>query len=239
MSSSPENLGPSLASLEQRLTRTLRHEMGDFLQKLYATVAILQYRLPADMPEERDLLARLRARAEGCRALFDTVQDFVGPIGLACSPVDLSQVAAELVTAARPRYPALQIEATASEPALVSADPERARQVGSIILANACEAANSQVVFHTRTNPTKDGVEWTVTDDGAGLSPALPGLLFEPFCTTRPGHAGLGLAFAQKLLRLHGGTISVRDNAPVGFSVTACFPGMAKSEPVDGAADRH
>src|ERR1700736_5093178 len=107
---SSESLGrnPAARMLES-LARMLRHEVGDFLQKVYASVAILQARLPADWDQERQVLARLRARAEGCRNLVDDVQDFLSPLSLACEPVDLSRIAQSLITAFGPRYPQLEI----------------------------------------------------------------------------------------------------------------------------------
>src|SRR5262245_11783486 len=49
-------------NLAQSLGRSLRHELGDFLQKVYASVAILEARLPANWQIEREVLSRLRQR---------------------------------------------------------------------------------------------------------------------------------------------------------------------------------
>src|SRR5262249_61520139 len=76
-------------SLPEKLARTLRHEVGDFLQKLYASVAILQSRLPPEWDLERDILARLHHRAEQCKELLDAVQDFLCPIYLNPQRIDL------------------------------------------------------------------------------------------------------------------------------------------------------
>src|SRR5689334_5882932 len=104
-----ERRRPPARSLPEALVRTLRHEMGDFLQKVYATVAILKTRLPTDAEMEHGLLARLRARAEVCRDVLDAAHDFVCPILLDCGPVDLAELARRLAATARQRYPQLQI----------------------------------------------------------------------------------------------------------------------------------
>src|SRR5262245_19545532 len=57
-------------SLPEAITRTLRHEVGDLLQTLYATVAILQKRLPADWDLERRILSDMRRRAESCKHML-------------------------------------------------------------------------------------------------------------------------------------------------------------------------
>src|SRR6266849_1055725 len=120
--------------LPEALARTLRHEVGDLLQTVYAAVAILQRRLPAEATLERRVIQDLRSRAEGCKRLLDNMSDLVGQINLSLEQVDLAQLAASLVTLAAHRYPKLEIQASPSSPVLVSADEKRIAQVGEILL---------------------------------------------------------------------------------------------------------
>ncbi|TMQ31030.1 MAG: hypothetical protein E6K70_23355 [Planctomycetota bacterium] len=108
-------------NLPEAIARTVRHEMGDLLQTIYATVAILQKRLPAELELERRVLADLRKRAEGCKQLIDAVHDFIQPLELAPELTDLADLAETLVAAARERVPSLLIEPRPQpvEPALV------------------------------------------------------------------------------------------------------------------------
>jgi signal transduction histidine kinase len=205
----------SVRNLPEALARTLRHEIGDFLQKVYASVAILESRLPAEARLDREILTRLRNRAEACKHFLDAVQDFLSPLVLNHDLIDLAQLSHQLVDAARGRHPRLDIVAESNGPAFISADMERMLQVGDALLTNACEAARGRVVFSTRADPDGRQVEWSISDDGPGVAAEAKGYLFRPFFTTRPGHAGLGLALAQKLVSLHGGRITV-GNLPQG-----------------------
>lgn len=66
------------------------------------------------------------------------------------------------------------------------------------------------------------GIE--VADTGTGISEEVRGKLFEPFVTTKPGNAGLGLATAYAIVVQSGGRIEV-DSMPGGGSrFTALFP---------------
>jgi signal transduction histidine kinase len=208
--------------LPEGLARTLRHELGDFLQKVYASVAILQARLPPAMTVEREVLTRLKAGAEGCKRLVDAVQDFLSPVTLSAQTVDLAEVAGNLTALARGRHPHLELVAEADGPAPAPADVRRAAQVGEALLANACEAAQQRVTFRTRRTPA--GVEWSVTDDGPGVDPDLAGRLFTPFASTKAGHVGLGLALVQKFIALHGGQAQAGNQPGGGFRATATFP---------------
>ena len=66
--------------LSHSVLRHLRHEMGDLLQTIYASVAIIQERLPKESAFERRILTDLRARAENCKQLLDDVHDLLSPL---------------------------------------------------------------------------------------------------------------------------------------------------------------
>lgn len=213
---------PPQRPMPEALARTLRHEVGDFLQKVYATVAILRKRLPAEMAPEREVLDRLQSRAETCRQLLDDLQDFLCAMPLACEPTDLSAVMEEAVREARGQHPGLDIRAEASGPAEAAADRRRAAQVADALVANGCEAAAHLVRVQTRA--TAGGVEWLVTDDGPGLPADSQGRPGQPFFTTKAGHAGLGLALAERILGLHGGRLETGNRPDGGFQARAFFP---------------
>jgi two-component system sensor histidine kinase DctS len=210
--------------LSEALARTLRHEIGDFLQKVYASVAVLQTRLPPQCDLEREVLARLRRHAENCKQLVEEMQDYLCAITLNRQQVDLARLAAGLMPSAQKEYPHLHISAKAASPAPVSADPERMTQVGRFLLDNACEAAEHQVQFRTVVQASAKSVEWVVTNDGPGIAADLAGRLFTPFFTTRPGHAGLGLTLARKFVLLHGGQLVAGNLPQGGFEARVILP---------------
>jgi signal transduction histidine kinase len=205
------------------LARTLRHEVGDFLQKVYASVAILQTTLPAGATKEREILARLRRHGEQCKELLDAVQDFLCPVELAPQPLDLAEAAAGLVRQVQPQFPELEISAEPSGAVWVTADPERVRQVGRMLLANACEAARGRVRIETRPGEG-GGAHWCITDDGPGVAAEFARRLFTPFSSTKAGHAGLGLALARKLVGLHGGEVQLNNLHGGGCEARVSLP---------------
>jgi signal transduction histidine kinase len=216
---------PHQRSLPEALVRTLRHEVGDMLQKVYATVAILKDRLPPDKELERGVLLRMGSRAEACRRVIDTAHDFVCPITLSPETLDLLAVTQQVAAAHRERYPHLTWAAECSPPAVVTADPRRVVQIAELLAANAGEAAQARVVIRAAARPQAGEVEWTFSDDGPGVKPEQAELLFTPFFTTKAGHSGLGLALARKLVDLHGGCITA-GNLPQGggFQARVVFP---------------
>jgi signal transduction histidine kinase len=225
MESTLEPRPESTPSLEI-VARLLRHEVGDLLQTVYAAVAILQERLPADWDRERRLLADLRARAENCKHELDALHDLVGPLTLAAAPLDLGDLAAAVVAQVAGRLPALAfpLERTGALP--VVADAQRLTQVGTLLLLSAAQSARSQV--RVRAGPAGPGeVEWSVWDDGLPAPPEVLTWLERSFATTHHALPGLTLALAQRVLRLHGGRVEAANPAEGGFRVGLVLPAAA------------
>ena len=79
-------------------------------------------------------------------------------------------------------------------------------------------------VVQTNADSTAGVVQWVFSDDGPGVSPEVAGRLFRPFFSTRPSHAGLGLALARKIILLHGGRIEAANLPESGFQVRVSWP---------------
>src|SRR4051812_20698347 len=94
----------------QRLARLLRHEVGDLLQSIYSTVAILLERLLQEQAQERRLLSELKNRAELCRHELDAVVDLVMPLTMTRERVDLAPLVGTAVGQMRQRYSSLALE---------------------------------------------------------------------------------------------------------------------------------
>lgn len=59
-------------------------------------------------------------------------------------------------------------------------------------------------------------IEFTVADTGSGIPDNHRQRVLTPFFTTKPGAEGLGLAYANRAARLHGGALSFGPAAPNG-----------------------
>lgn len=221
-------LTPSVRLLET-VARTLRHEVGDLLQTVYSTVAILQERLPGDQQLERRLLHDLKGRAENCKHELDAVVDLICPLNLSSTFVDLTELAAGLVNAYSARFPHLAIHKEAEGPVSVEADPRRLSQVGTMLLLSACQAAQHQVRIRTVAHGGE--AEWSITDDGYGATPEQLEWLRTPFPSTHHAQFGLGVALARRMAELHGGRFTGANLPEGGFRASLFLP--LKQHPVD------
>jgi signal transduction histidine kinase len=217
-----QSASPASPNLPEVVVRTLRHEVGDLLQTVYATAAILQERLPADWALERRIVGDLRTRGEACKNLLDAVHDLICPMMLTSEPVNLAELASALVGTAAARHPQLQMQAEGGPVPTVRGDSKRLAQLAQLLLSHACQRARKQVVI--RTQEGREGVEWVVTDDGPEMPADQLERLFTPFATTRHTFGTLAVALAQKIAQLHGGRVEAANRPEAGFRVQAVLP---------------
>jgi signal transduction histidine kinase len=63
-----------------------------------------------------------------------------------------------------------------------------------------------------------------ISDNGMGMDPETRALAFEPLFTTRARGTGLGLANAKKIVREHGGEITLASQPGRGTTVSIQLP---------------
>jgi signal transduction histidine kinase len=74
------------------------------------------------------------------------------------------------------------------------------------LIINAVDAAKSRVTV--KVGPAGKRVRCTITDDGAGIAPAIKERIFDPFFTTKGENGtGLGLPVCREIVTTYGGQL--------------------------------
>ena len=116
-------------------------------------------------------------------------------------------------------------------------DPARLKQVFINVMDNAIKYSNPSGVIHVEARLFGSIIKIVIRDNGVGISPdALPHVKERFFRAnaTRPG-SGIGLALADEIVRLHGGTLDIRSEEGIGTTVTIRLP-VPKTNAADAAA---
>ena len=103
------------------------------------------------------------------------------------------------------------------------------------LLRNSREAMAGGGRIVVRTRRTGGAVEAEVADTGGGIPPGDLTRIFEPFYSTKERGTGLGLAFAQQVVKEHGGEIRCESVVGRGTTFTLRLP-RAEEERVEAAA---
>ena len=108
-------------------------------------------------------------------------------------------------------------------------DRIKLRQAVLNLLTNAIEASPEAGLITIWTQPLEDQVQIVICDEGAGIQDELREQIFTPFFSTKKTGSGLGLAFTEKIVELHHGTVSAQNNPDLGATFTITLPLTAKA----------
>ncbi|MBX3477460.1 MAG: PAS domain-containing protein [Brevundimonas sp.] len=123
----------------------------------------------------------------------------------------------------------LMVEAP-SEPAPVRMDPVAFEGAVRALTANAIEAVGGAGSVAVRLESLLEGgLRLSVRDSGPGMDRELAARALEPFFTTKPGAAGLGLPQAYAFARQSGGRLSIDSGPGEGAEVAVTLP-LARAE---------
>jgi two-component system OmpR family sensor kinase len=145
------------------------------------------------------------------------------------TPVDLAAVVREAVDAARVVEPNRPIELSV-EPATVTGDEARLRQVFDNLLANARAHTPAGTTVSVDLRRLDGRAEVTVADRGPGLTEEQAARVFERFYRAdssrarASGGAGLGLSIVAAVTEAHGGTAEARPTPGGGATLVITLP---------------
>ncbi|MBS4000673.1 MAG: GAF domain-containing sensor histidine kinase, partial [Desulfobulbaceae bacterium] len=107
----------------------------------------------------------------------------------------------------------------------VKVDKKELYQALFQITKNACEAMPEGGNFYISTAPEENSVTLSFKDIGLGIPPALKERVFEPFMTHgKKNGVGLGLPLAEKIIKEHGGEITIESEVGEGANFIVKLP---------------
>ena len=116
--------------------------------------------------------------------------------------------------------------------AAVKGDKNRLRQVFINIIDNAVKYTEEGGAIDVLVQKTESEVIISVSDTGCGISPEdLPKVKQKFFKANSSKHgSGIGLAVADEIISMHGGTLDIDSKQNVGTTVTITLPLMTMNE---------
>ncbi len=163
-----------------------------------------------------------------------------GKLDLELAYLELSNVAAEAVEAARPHAAVKEVALRLSgdAPPAFLGDRARLSQVVDNLVSNALKFTPPGGSIQVRTFADEGSAVLEVSDTGIGISEQEQGRLFERFFRASAANeqatqgTGLGLTIVRAITDAHGGAISIQSEQGVGTTVRVELPlGSPRSTP--------
>src|SRR5437667_3484396 len=86
----------------------------------------------------------------------------------------------------------------------------------------------SRGILRIRTDMDDTHVIVRFVDTGGGMSAENLSRVFEPYFTTKPSGTGLGLLIVRRIVREHGGELSIESSQGRGLTLTIRLPYIDK-----------
>ncbi len=243
------NLGlEKAARMKDEFLASMSHELRTPLTGILGLSEVLQ--LPGYGPltdRQQNALSHIQDSGQHLLELINDILDLsrleVGKFSLASTACSLAEICQSSLKNISPQIESKHLQSSFSitdEPILVNADPRRLKQMLANLFSNAIKftpvdgSLGIEVSCDRSQPPGADPANRmariTVWDTGIGIDPEDLPRLFQSFVQLDarlsrqyPG-TGLGLALAQRLAQLHGGSITVQSIANQGSRFTLHLP---------------
>ena len=217
-----------------RVAAQVAHEVRNPLAGLLLYSEHLKSRLEGKLSDtDAQLIDKIIKTINNLTATTEQVMNFARPVTLAPKNVDLNTVAQDVVQLLNTEISAHAIETNLdlnSSPVVGMFDEPSIRAATLNLVLNAVQAMGKGGRLTISTEATNGKLCMEIGDTGSGMSADQVKQIFEPFNTTKSRGLGLGMPYAQKIVRQHGGQIVVESQPGKGTQVKIELPAVGRSK---------
>ena len=176
-----------------------------------------------DVSELKEILSDIRRDDQRAGEVIRRLRSLLKRAPFEAKEIDLNDAVAETLDLVSGLIHAQEVtldSVLAPEVLQVQGDRIQLQQVLINLMVNAADAMahldTSQRKMVVRTAPNGDSAEIEIADNGPGIPSEKLNEVFEPFFTTKSNGMGMGLSIARTIIEVHGGEISVENQAGRG-----------------------
>jgi len=223
----------------ERMLFAASHDLQEPIRYILAYTQRLDREFGADLPERA--ISSMNFIREGANQLSLLVKGLVDytrsnrPMA-AFAPVDCRRVVEQAIVDCRAMSGGTKAEFRVGDLPILHADPVLLFILFENLISNAIKFVRPDVVpeVAVTAEAMEDGWRIDIRDNGIGIDPQYLQSIVRPFSrlhsrSTFPG-AGLGLASAQKVVKIHGGRLWLESEPGKGTTVHIWLPTAAPSE---------
>ncbi|MBX3192127.1 MAG: HAMP domain-containing histidine kinase [Labilithrix sp.] len=232
-------LAETANAAKETVLAVVAHDLRNPLQTIVFATELLARETYGDRPESLHL-ARIRRCSLRARRLVDNILDSarIGahPFPIAMSSCSLADLVDDALAPFEPIAGARSIRLVLPDASAVAGslvcDRDRIIQVLSNLVGNSLQYTPRDGTVSVRVERRPNGVQFTVTDTGCGMTREELNHAFERLWHgQQPGHgSGLGLWIARALVEAHGGKLEATSAPGKGTTMTFLLPERSPDE---------
>jgi signal transduction histidine kinase len=216
----------------------LAHEIRNPLNAMSLNLELLEEQLEKGTSglSAAELAAATRVETGRLARLLSDFLSYARPSPLVTVPADLNEPAAEAVAFLGPEARMRRITLgfrphPGGAPALL--DEARVKQVVLNLVGNALDAVEAEGAKAREVDVAIEdgGPFWllTVSDHGPGLDGKKTAEIFRVFVSTKPAGTGMGLPIAERIVKAHGGELTLASARGEPTRAVAAFPKLGSA----------
>ncbi len=225
----------SLATLGQRSDEII-HDLGNPLTILTCCIDLLQSKVDEMRPETSSqwmealgYIQMIKKSVQHCCGLADTWRQLRDDIAQHRAAMPAHDFLTEAVDSMQPMSAmsgvSLKLAFAEKVEGDIEIDAVQMRRVAHNLIINAMQATDGgRGIVSVLGSVTETFFEFTVTDNGTGISADKLAMIFEPYFSTKSGGTGLGLAISRRIVEEHGGTLRAESEVGRGSTFTVRLP---------------
>jgi two-component system, sporulation sensor kinase E len=213
------------------LAAGVAHEIGNPLNSLHIHLQLMERKVreleggPREELQESIAIARTEiARLDSIVTQFLKA---IRPTRPQLQPENVNAIIEEAVRFFAPeikdRDVVVEQELRSDLPAL-ELDRDQMKQAFYNVIKNSLEAMKRRGILRIRSDLEDTHVVIRFIDTGGGISAEHLSHIFEPYFTTKPTGSGLGLLIVRRIVREHGGELSVQSTEGKGLTLSIRLP---------------
>lgn len=217
------------------LAAGVAHEIGNPLNSLNIHLQLMERKLrdldPRTRTAFKESIEIARGEIDRLDSIISQFLRAIRPTHPQLQPSNVNEIIDEATRFFAPelkdRHIHLEQELRSDLP-LLELDRDQMKQAFYNVIKNSIEAMNQRGTLRIRSDKDETHVFVSFSDTGGGISPENLSRVFEPYFTTKMSGTGLGLLIVRRIVREHGGEMSIQSDEGKGLTLSIRLPFLDK-----------